>query len=105
MKKTRNILLFVALIMVCGACEKKPDNTLITNKLAIIPEPVKVKLEPGSFTIEKGTVVFCNSKELLPVAKYLDEKLSGALGFNLRIQEGSGKGINLGIADVEREGG
>ncbi len=103
MKNIRNILLFVAVMISIGACQNTQKNPLTTKELAIIPQPVKVKLDAGSFTIRKSTVVFCNSKELLPVAKHLDEKLSGALGFNLKIQEGSGKGINLQIADVENE--
>ena len=103
MKYIREILVLVALMIFIGACQDTHQNPLISKELSVIPQPTKVKIGAGNFTIEKSTVVYCNSKDLLPVAKQLNEKLSGAFGFSLKIQESSGKGINLLIADVENE--
>jgi hexosaminidase len=40
---------------------------------------------------------------LVPVADLLNEKLSGATGYKLRIREGSGKGINLELSNAPND--
>ena len=65
----------------------------------IIPQPVKVNLTTGTYQIKNHTPVYCNSKDLLIVGKYLGEKLGG-----LEVKDGSGSGINLLIADEEIKG-
>ncbi len=103
MKTMRNFLCMSAVMLLLGACQNNQDDVLITKDLAIIPQPSKLTLEKGSFLIKKSTAVFYSNKELESVANLLDEKLNRALGFNLRIQEGSGKGINLVLSEVPGE--
>ncbi len=103
MKTMRNFLCMSAVMLLLGACQNNQDDVLITKDLAIIPQPSKLTLEKGSFLIKKSTAVFYSNKELESVANLLDEKLNRALGFNLRIQEGYGKGINLVLSEVPGE--
>ena len=99
MKSLTNIAVLIALFFIFSGCNKL-DNTQVANaKLAIIPEPETVKLTLGSFTISNNTTVYCSNESLLPVANYFDEKISDALGFNLKIVVGNGDGINLILSD------
>ena len=103
MKNIKSVFyLTVFMLTACGD-QTSLDPIVNNEKLTIIPQPAKVKLNPGFFTIENNTVVYYNNKELLKVAKYMDTKLSGSLGFNMQIKEGSGNGINLMILDVADE--
>lgn len=99
----RKILLLTALMIFVGACQIDQENTLTTKELTIIPEPVNVKLNQDYFTLKNSTVIYYSNPELLQIAEFLDAKLRGPLGFSMQIREGSGKGINLTIADVENE--
>jgi len=103
MKTMRNFLCISAVMLLMGACQNNQDDVLITKDLAIIPQPSKLTLVEGNFSIKKSTAVFCNNKELVPVAKHLDQKLCGALGRNLKIQEGSGRGLNLVMLEILNE--
>lgn len=99
----RKILLLTALMIFVGACQIDQENTLTTKELTIIPEPVNVKLNQDYFTLKNSTVIYYSNPELLQIAEFLDAKLRGPVGFSMQIREGSGKGINLTIADVENE--
>ena len=103
MKNIKNVFYLAAFMLVVWGCQTSVDNIDNNEELSVIPQPVKVKLNPDYFTIENSTIVFYNNKELLQVAKYMDAKLSGSLGFSMQIKDGSGKGINLLILDEENE--
>jgi hexosaminidase len=60
---------------------------------------VKVKFNKGSFEIKNHTAVFCKSEDLVGVDKYLGKQLGG-----LDVKNGTGRGINLLIADEEVKG-
>ena len=69
--------------------------------LTIIPLPVKMQLNSGNFEIKKTKVIYCQHKDLISVATYLNAEIAGTLGFTLQIKNGSGKGINLQISDID----
>ena len=98
MKNFKNVLYFAAFVFIFSGCQTTQKHSESNEELTIIPQPVKAVLNTGNFDITKNTVVYCNSKELLPVAGYLVTKLTGATGYSLKIKEGSGKGINFEIS-------
>jgi|WetSurMetagenome_2_1015567.scaffolds.fasta_scaffold04909_6 hexosaminidase len=99
MKVVKRASCLVTVILFILACQNNNDAKVNDGELSIIPQPVKTKLNTGNFTIKKNTVIYYKGKDLVPLAKYTDNELNGALGFNLPIKEGSGKGINLIISD------
>jgi hexosaminidase len=98
MKYFKKVLLFAAFVFIFSGCQTTQNHSESKEELTIIPKPAKVVLNTGIFDITKNTVIYCNSKELLPVAEYLVTKLAGATGYNLQMSEGSGKGINFEIS-------
>ncbi len=94
----KNIFLLIIIIGFV-ACNTVPKTTTNSKDLSIIPQPETVKLTSGNFTIRNNTKVYYNNKELLKVTNYMNDKISSALGFNLKKMDGSGKGINLIILD------
>jgi hexosaminidase len=99
MKIMSKIIAFLLFSVVFFGCQKVSNTTVEVTDLSLIPIPEKLELRKGNFAIQNGTVVYCNSTELLPVAGYMNTKLSAAMGFNLKTIEGSGKGINLVILE------
>ena len=79
------------------SCTTFLDPVRVDKKLSIIPEPVSIVTKPGHFSVNQSTVLYCSQPDLFPVAAYLNEKLQPALGFELAVKEGEGKGINLQI--------
>jgi hexosaminidase len=100
MKKIRKVLLFAAFVFIFSSCQTTQKHSESNYELTIIPKPAKVVLNAGNYAITKNTVIYCNSKELLPVAEYMVAKVSGSTGYNLQINEGTGKGINFEILDT-----
>lgn len=92
MKQGFNLIL-LASVFICFSCGTKTD--VISEGMYIIPQPEKVNVNTGSFTIKNNTTVFCSNEELLQVANYMDAKISSAMGFTLKNSVGAGKGINL----------
>lgn len=99
MKNLKNTFCLFAFILVLGACTTSTKTEINSVELAIIPQPELVKLNRGNFTIKNNTTVFCSNEDLLQVAKYMNVKISGALGFNLKSKVGNGNGINLIVFD------
>jgi hexosaminidase len=98
MNKFKSTFVFAALIFVLNGCQTTQQHSKSNEDLTIIPKPAKTVLNTGNFLVKDNTVIYCNSKELLPVAEYLAVKLKAATGFSLKIKEGSGKGINFEIS-------
>jgi hexosaminidase len=99
MKIVKRSFFFAVIISLIYACQVNHDAALKVDEPAIIPQPVKVKLNQGSFEIKNHTVVYCNSEDLVVLGKYLGKQLG-----SLEIKNGSGSGINLLIADEEVKG-
>jgi hexosaminidase len=99
MKNFKRSFFIAVIISLIYACQVNHDAVIKVEEPAIIPQPVKVKFNTGSFEIENHTAVYCKSEELVSVGKYLGEQLGG-----LEVKSGSGRGINLLIADEEVKG-
>ncbi len=67
----------------------KPEDGAIFSRLGnIIPKPVSVQTEYGSFTINSATGITIEPKsdEMMRIGQYLADKLNPATGFNLRVR-------------------
>ncbi len=103
MNKIKNSLYLFVLVAILGSCGKSSQTEEQVVGLSIIPKPEQVTLTEGSFTIKKTTVIYYNSSELLAVADYLNEKIGGAMGFNLKKVKKKRNGINLVILKEKDE--
>ena len=99
MEILKRSFLIAVLILVVGACQNDVDNQGLINEPAIIPMPVKMTLNAGSFTVRKNTVIYCSSNDLMNQGKYLGMQLGSG-----EVKTGTGSGINLIIADKEIKG-
>jgi hexosaminidase len=99
MKIAKKSLLLTVLISLIWACQVNHETAGKVEDFSVIPQPVMVKLNQGSFTIKNRTHIYCKSEDLLSTGKYLSEHLGG-----LEIKNGSGSGINLMIAGEEIKG-
>ena len=99
MKTAKKSLLLTVLISLIWACQVNHETAGKVEDFSVIPQPVMVKLNQGSFTIKNRTYIYCKSEDLGNAGKYLSEHLGG-----LEIKNGSGSGINLMIAGEEIKG-
>ena len=65
MKIVKRSFFITVLISLLWACQVNHDAALKVDEPAIIPQPVKVKLNTGSFEIKNHTAVFCKSEDLV----------------------------------------
>lgn len=100
--KIRAIYL-LAFILVAGACQNSPESAGNNEELSVIPKPVKVKFNKGTFTVKNNTVIYYQNNDLISVAEYLGKMLSDTADLNIKIKEGSGRGINLRFAGGEEK--
>lgn len=95
MKISIKSLFITVLVLVICSCKENMDPAIESGP-DVIPQPVKITLNTGSFDIKANTVIYCKTEELLPVGKYLASQLGG-----LEVKNGSGSGINLKFAAEE----
>jgi hexosaminidase len=102
--KNKIFTLVIGALLVLS-CVNSTENKTDKRELYLIPQPVKVEVLAGNFLLSKSTSIYFNHEKLLPLAGMLNDKLQGALGFNLPFFEGTGtgKGINLFILDEKNE--
>jgi hexosaminidase len=103
MKTEKRAFSLVVMMLVLWACQNSREPAKNNEELAIIPQPVKVTLNSGNFTIKKNTVIYSKSKESEAVAKYLSDQLNAVTGLSVHIKEGTGKGISLVIPETEEK--
>jgi hexosaminidase len=103
MKTIKRAFSLVAMMLVLWACQNSREPAKNNEELAIIPQPVKVTLNSGYFTIKKNTVIYSKSKDSEAVAKYLSDQLNAITGLSVHIKEGTGKGISLVIQETEEK--
>ncbi len=97
MYKLRAVFYLLIISVVFSGCGKLSQTEGEITELAIIPQPETMTLSAGNFTVKKRTVICYNSDELLPLANYFNNKISGALGFKLKTATRSRNGINLNL--------
>lgn len=103
MKKSLKLLLSVALILSASLVFAFDSKKIMERKIAIIPEPVILKLGAESsspFVINKKTVIVLASEEGRNSAVFLNDYLQKYYGFNLKIIEKLGSKSRNGKAGV-----
>ncbi|HUX97271.1 MAG TPA: family 20 glycosylhydrolase [Bacteroidales bacterium] len=90
------LIIVVTFLISCDNDSGLSDNC---NDLSVIPEPVSTNLNSGEFELKENTIIYHNKKEISPLAEYLAEKINIESGFELKIKEGKGKGINLQVRE------
>ncbi|MGF7217435.1 hexosaminidase [Spirosoma lacussanchae] len=68
--------------------------------LALIPQPVSVQTQPGTFALTRSTAIRYNKPAGQAVADRLASQLSRPTGFPLGAKAGSGSGIQLNLTDT-----
>ncbi|RZS97366.1 beta-N-acetylhexosaminidase [Cecembia calidifontis] len=99
MKQLKNMLFMTALAILGFSCGKKQE-VIPLDKHSIIPIPVSVAPEAGSFTLSSKTAIVLSSdpSQLEPVAEYLKSALGNLTGLNLSIgQEEKDNSIILSL--------
>jgi hexosaminidase len=89
----KNFLLFF-LVMIIAAVQAQ------NSAMNLIPQPVEVKLEKGSFSLTKSTSIGFNKPESREIAEMLARKLNVATGFNLKATQGNKGAIQLNLNSV-----
>lgn len=92
----KNLLLIVLLLLVFTA---KAQN----NSINLIPIPVEVVKQSGSFLLKNGQNISFNKAEARTVAEMLAQKLSTPTGFLIKAQEGKSGAIQLNLSEVANE--
>ena len=85
----RNLVLIVCLAIATAGC-KKPHAPTDLTKENLIPIPVSVQATAGVFEVEKGTGIYVEGEDLLPIGEYLANKLRPSTGFELKVSTTSG---------------
>jgi hexosaminidase len=67
------------------------------NPLNLIPQPVELKLEKGSYTLTKSTSIGYNKSESSEIAEMLVKKINLATGFKLKATAGNKSAIQLNL--------
>ena len=91
----KHLLLFSIVLFFAFSCKQETNTQTSTESLSVIPEPVDYTVLPGSFTVDKRTILFFNHPDLVSVANFLNKQMEPAMGFSLSVEEGAGKGIQL----------
>jgi hexosaminidase len=72
------------------------------NNLNLIPQPVEIQTQSGSFSLKSGQSIGFNKQEAQAVAAMLAQKLNTATGFGMKASQGSGA-IQLVINEKANE--
>jgi len=84
--------LFFILILILTACTTtRVQKMETTPKISIIPKPLELKENDGSFLINAETRILLNQNqsELIKIGEYLAEKINTPTGFNLKVEPAS----------------
>lgn len=92
----KNLLLIALLLAFFTA---KAQN----NPINLIPQPVSIEKQNGSFLLKNGQSISFNKAEARTVAEMLAQKLSTPTGFLLKAQEGKSGAIQLNLNEIANE--
>ncbi len=73
------------------------------NPINLIPQPVGIEKQNGSFVLKNGQSISFNKAEARTVAEMLAQKLSTPTGFLLKAQEGKSGTIQLNLNEIANE--
>ena len=104
MKKTLMNLATAALLFVVASCSDNKTCETACNQPALIPVPEEMTVGSGCFTLTKNAAITIEtpSEELEGIARYFNEKISPATGFEVPVEK-HGK-ITFCLTDDEELG-
>lgn len=76
--------LFLVLLALTGC--KPNTRSFLKNEISIVPKPVSMALNEGSFSFSENTAVFTENELQLPAAAYLSDLFDKAAGFPLKTE-------------------
>ena len=87
-KKTRlsaiGIAAVLGITLIAVACST-PEKRTWNEGINIIPVPVQLTQQEGTFTLDKNTVIVCGSPDFAKTAAYLASKIKGSTGYELSV--------------------
>jgi hexosaminidase len=86
----KNLLFFILVVFIANV---QAQNNLLN----LIPQPVELKLEKGSYTLTKSISIGYNKPESREIAEMLVEKINLATGFKLKATAGNKSAIQLNM--------
>lgn len=81
-------ILLMALAVSAMACSPQIENKVYNQGINIIPVPLELTQNEGSFTLTAATVIAVNNPELAGSAAYLASKLKSSTGYDVATVDG-----------------
>ena len=85
----RNLVLYFCIAIAVAGC-KKPHAPTDLTKENLIPIPVSVQATAEVFEVTKGSAIYVEGEDLLPIGEYLANKLRPSTGFELKVSTTTG---------------
>ena len=92
MRKLRNFMFVLGVVIGGNAFAKKTEKELPVN---IIPQPVELSTQTGSWKLTPKADVVCNNGEALAIAELLVKKLNQSTGYDLEAKQSNKGAIKL----------
>lgn len=89
--------------LIVSLCLSFFGMTVMAQRPALIPQPVKVEWGTGEFVLPKGATISCESAQLRPAADYLQQMMGRATGYKLSRKKSRGT-IQLALSAVGKKG-
>ncbi|MEO7282545.1 beta-N-acetylhexosaminidase, partial [Gelidibacter sp.] len=87
MNVLKKMLVVVVIAMMASCQESKAPKVFTESDIAIIPKPVELTLQPGSFQFNKNTQFVISDASQKEVTSVLIDKFKNAAGWNLSVSE------------------
>lgn len=85
--KNLSITLGSLAMLVMSGCSNKTVNMPYNEGINVIPMPVSLTENSGSFTLNGETTIYVGSPDFMPTANYLAAKIKGSTGYDLKISD------------------
>ena len=85
----RKYVVLMLLTVIFTSCSQQPNPTFKQEDISILPKPLSLNLNDGSFKIESNTALILKDDSQKKAANYLTGLFGKAAGFNLAIQNTS----------------
>lgn len=84
MKRNRNLFFLIVMLLSLASC--KTTNNQKNREVAIVPQPNQLKVNEGSFAVNKRTsIVIPENSELMIAAQFMNARFKLAAGFELKV--------------------
>ena len=90
MNVLKKMLVVVVIVMMASCQESKTPKVFTENDIAIIPKPVALTLEQGTFEFDKNTQFVITEASQKDVISVLTDKFKNAAGWTLSISDTEG---------------